>query len=173
MTKKSWQKLKGCENEKSFEDEIKSIFHHFYTFFFGRWESDFNIPHYYCRTYTLKNSFFQNVVHKWNKVDEKIKGATSYSLLKTSLLKMGRAHANSTYRIHNPVGIRLLTRLRCGLTHLNKHKFRHNFVDCMNPLCSRSIEPETTLDFFLNWHSILSIRRKLFDKIKLLDETLL
>ena len=47
MTKKSWQKLKYLENEISFQDEIKSIFHHFSrtfnqannTLFFGRWES--------------------------------------------------------------------------------------------------------------------------------------
>ena len=35
------------------------------------------------------------------------------------------------------------------------------------------IEPETTLYFFLHSHNFLSIRRKLLDKIKLLNETLL
>ena len=30
MTKKSRQKFKHPENEKSFEDKIKSIFHHFW-----------------------------------------------------------------------------------------------------------------------------------------------
>ena len=34
MTKKSWQKLKYLENEKSVNDEIKAIFHYF--------ERDFN-----------------------------------------------------------------------------------------------------------------------------------
>ena len=86
---------------------------------------------------------------------------------------MGRPYANSTYRIHNPVGIRLLTRLHLGLNHLNEHKFRHNFTDCVNPLCSCSIKPETKLHFFLHCRNFLNIRRKLFDKIKLLDETLL
>ena len=42
----------------------------------------------------------------------------------------------------------------------------------MNPLCSCSIKPETTLHFFLHCHNFLKIRRKLFDRIKLLDETL-
>ena len=86
---------------------------------------------------------------------------------------MGRPHANSTYRIHNPVGIRLLTRLHLSLSHLNEHKFGHNFADCVNSLCSCCIEPETTLHVFLHCHNFLNIRRKLFDKIKLLDETLL
>ena len=84
---------------------------------------------------------------------------------------MGRPHANSTYRIHNLVGIRLLTRLRLGLSHLNEHKFRHNFAGCVNPLCSCSIKPETTLHFFLHCRNFLNNRRKLIDKIKLLDET--
>ena len=96
-------------------------------------------PHDYCRTDTFKNSFFPNVINEWNKLDEKIKGAPSFSLFKALLLKVGRPHANSTYRIHNPAGIRLLTCLRLGLSHLNEHKFRHNFADCVNPLCSCSI----------------------------------
>ena len=87
---------------------------------------------------------------------------------------MGYPHANSTYRIYNPVGIRLLKPLLLGLSHLNEHKFRHNFADCVNPLCSCSIKPETTtLHFFLHCHNFLNIRRKLFDKVRLLDETLL
>ena len=131
-----------------------------------------NIPSYYCRTDTFNTSLFPNVINKWNKLDDENKGATSFSLFKASLLKMGRPHANSTNRIHNPDGIRLLMRLRRDLSHLNEHKFRHHFVDCVNPLCSCSIKPETTLHFFLYCRNFLNIRRKLFEKIKLLDETL-
>ena len=88
-----------------------------------------HIPHYYCRTDTFKNSFFPNAMNEWNKLDEKIKGATSFSFFKASLLKVGCPHANSTNRIHNPVGIRLLTLLHLGLSQLNEHKFRHNSAD--------------------------------------------
>ena len=93
-----------------------------------------NIPHCYCRTDTFKNSFFPNVINEWNKLDERIKDATSFSLFKASLLKMGCPHANCTYKIHNPIGIKLLMRLRLGLSYLNEYKFRHNFADCVNPL---------------------------------------
>ena len=86
---------------------------------------------------------------------------------------MGSPHAKSTYRIHNPVGVRLLMHLRLDLSHLNEHKCRHNFADCVNLLCSCSIKPETTLHFFLHCCNFLNIRRKVFDKIKLLNETLL
>ena len=36
---------------------------------------------------------------------------------------MGRSHADSSYIIHNPNGIRLIMRLCLGLSHLNEHKF--------------------------------------------------
>ena len=50
MTKMSKEKFKYLENETSFYDEIKIIFHHFKGLslkqikrnFFGRWETDFN-----------------------------------------------------------------------------------------------------------------------------------
>ena len=116
---------------------------------------------------------YLNVISEWNKLNDEIKGATSFSLFKVSLLKMGLPHANSTYRIHNSVGIRLLTRLRLDLSHLSEHKFRHNFADCVNPLCSCSIKLETTIHFFLHCRNFLNIRRKLFEKIKPLDKTLL
>ena len=112
-----------------------------------------NIPHYYCGTVTFKNSFFPNHINEWNKPDEKIKGATSFSLFKASLLKMGPSHAKSTYKFHNSVGIRLLMRLCLDLSHLNEHRFRHNFADFVNLLCSCSIKPETTLHFFLQYHN--------------------
>ena len=86
---------------------------------------------------------------------------------------MGRPHENSTFRIHNPVGTRLLKRLRLGVSLLKQNKFRHNFADCVKPQCSSNIEPETTFNFFLHCHSFVNIRKKLFDKIKLLDEILL
>ena len=41
---------------------------------------------------------------------------------------------NYTYGIYDPLGVRLLNRLRLGSTHLGEHKFRHNFADTLNPL---------------------------------------
>ena len=84
---------------------------------------------------------------------------------------MGCPHANSTYRIRNPIGVKLLTCSCLGLGYLNEHKLRHNFADCVS-LLSCSIKPEITLPFFLHSHNFLNIKRKLFAKIKLLDETL-
>ena len=62
--------------------------------------------------------------------------AKSFLIFRNLLLKIGRPMQNSIYNIHDPVGIKYLTRLRLGLSHLNEHKFRHNFQDYLNPLCS-------------------------------------
>ena len=114
-----------------------------------------NIPSYHCRTDTFKNSFFPNVINRWNKLEKKIKGATSFSL------KMGCPHANSTYRIHNSIGTRLLTCLYLGLSHLSEHKFRHNTADCINVLSSCSLKPETTLHLFFSTATIIKHWKKI------------
>ena len=81
---------------------------------------------FYCRTDVLE----------LNKLDMQIRRSESFLSFKNSLLKIGRPTAKPTYNIHNPIGLKFLTRLRLGLSHLNEHKFRHNFQDCINPLCS-------------------------------------
>ena len=40
---------------------------------------------------------------------------------------------NSIYSICDPLGIKLLHRLRLGFSHLRENKFRHNFEDIVNP----------------------------------------
>ena len=34
------------------------------------------------------------------------------------------------------LGLTYLTRLQVGSSHLREHKFRHNFLDSLNPICS-------------------------------------
>ena len=46
----------------------------------------------------------------------------------------------------------MITRLRLGLSHLQEDKFKHNFQDTVNPLCSCSIEAESTSHYFLRCH---------------------
>ena len=56
------------------------------------------------------------------------------------------------FNIFDPIGSKFLTRLRFGFSHLNEHKFRHNFQDYMNPLCSCRLEIEDTSHYLLNYH---------------------
>ena len=70
------------------------------------------------------------------------------------------------FDIHNPIGIKLLTRLRLGLSHLNEHRFNHKFQNCTNPTCICSSENESTTHFFLYCHFYILIRATLFNKLK-------
>ena len=42
----------------------------------------------------------------------------------------------------------IITRLRVGMSHLREHKFKHNFQDCLNPICSCGLDIESTSHFF-------------------------
>ena len=76
----------------------------------------------------------------------------------------------SIYNRFNPEGLKFLTRLRLGLSHLNENRFRHNFKDCINPLCSCSLEVENTLHFFLHCHHYSTFRMGLMNKVNQIDE---
>ena len=61
------------------------------------------------------------------------------------LLQLGRPTQCAIYSINNPAGLVLLTHLRLGLSHLDEHRFNHNFQNCINPLCSCNLEIEYSL----------------------------
>ena len=82
----------------------------------------FNVKHEYFR-----NSFFPSTVIEWNKLDNNIRNSKSVSTFNKQILKFIRPGPNSTFNVHNPHGIKRLTRLRVGLSHLREQKFRYNF----------------------------------------------
>ena len=59
---------------------------------------------------------------------------------------------SNVFNIFHPIRLKFLTRLRLGFSHLNEHRFRHNFKGCTNPLCSCSFEIEDTLQYLLYCH---------------------
>ena len=87
-----------------------------------------------------------------------------YSVFRNYLLKEIRPNPSPLYNIHNPFGIKLLTRFRLGLSYLNEHKFNNSFDDCVNPFCTCSLKPESASHSFLHYHhynTILSILKDL------------
>ena len=70
------------------------------------------------------------------------------------------------YNIFDPIGLKLLTRLRLGFSHLNEHKFRHNFLDCLNPLCTCSLETEDTIHYLLHCLHFSQQRLDLINSVK-------
>ena len=129
---------------------------------------------YYCRTEYFKNSFFPYTINQWNKLDSSLRNLESFTLFRKKLLVSGggRPTPNPVYNIHNPLGLKLLTRLRLGLSHLREHKFKYNFQDCINPLCICSIEIESTKHFFLHCHNYDNLRVTLLNDIKAIDESI-
>ena len=93
----------------------------------------FNVKHKYFRNY-----FSPSTAIEWNKLDNIIPNSESVSAFEKQILKFIRTSANSTFNVHNPHGIKLLTGLRVGLNHFCKHKFRHNFQDSLDTFCNCS-----------------------------------
>ena len=102
-----------------------------------------------------------------------IRKSKSYSIFKKSLLKSIRLIPNSVFGVANIYGIKLLTRLRVGLSHLREHKFKHNFQDTINPLCSCSLEIESTSNFFLRCQNFMTPSTNLMNELRKLDSSVL
>ena len=109
-----------------------------------------NISDIKTRSDFFRNSFLPSTITEWNKLDRDIRNSDSRNVFKLSLLKFVRPAANSVFEISNPYGLKLLTKLRLGLSHLRYHKLRHNFQDCINPICVCGPEIETTTHFLLH-----------------------
>ena len=81
------------------------------------------------------------------------------------LLNFIRPSEKSIFNIYDPQGSKLLNRLRLGFSHLREHKFRHNFADTVNPLCSCALETESTDHFFLRCQNYVSFRTALMNEL--------
>ena len=53
-----------------------------------------------------------------------------------------KVSGSNVFNFHNPEEVKLLTRLRLGLSHLFEHKFKYSFQDSLNPFwsCDKDIE---------------------------------
>ena len=120
-----------------------------------------NIPRFNVKHTFFKNSFFPSTVIEWNNLDKSIRSSESFALFKKSILQFIRPTPKRTFNCHNPIGIKLILRLRLGLSNLRDHKFQHNFLDCLNPICCCGKDIETTVHYLLNF-PIFSDERSIF-----------
>ena len=121
------------------------------------------IPFFNVKTNFFKNSFFPSVITEQNNLDISIRNSSSCHIFKNLILKFIRPEPNRISSAQNLEGLKLLTRMRLGLSHLADHKFRHNFQDCLNPICSCGQEIETIIHFLLHV-SITVVQEKHFLK---------
>ena len=84
----------------------------------------------------FKNTFFPSTLMEWNKLDWEIKSSESIATFEKRILSFISPSANRTFNCHNPRGIKRLSRLRLGLSHLREHKSKNSFQDSLDPFCS-------------------------------------
>ena len=124
------------------------------------------------RTISYQNYFFPYSVNQWNQLDSNIRNCTSYSVFRNTLLKIIKPLENSIYNIDDPQGLKLLSRLRLGFSHMREHKFRHNFQNTLNPMCSCSLEPENNSDFLLRCQNYGNLRDTLMSELEAIDSSI-
>ena len=108
-----------------------------------------NKSFFHCRTESFENSFSHILLRLGTySLDVSIINSNLIEVFKSRLLAFIQPVQRSIYNVFNPQGLKFLTRLRLGLSQLNQHRFRHNFKDCINPLCSCSLEVENMPHFF-------------------------
>ena len=86
-----------------------------------------NVPSLSFKPSFFKNTSFPSAILEWNKLDPSLQNSVSYNVFKNSILKFIRPSLNKIFQCHNPKGIKLVTRLRLGVSHLREHKFKHSF----------------------------------------------
>ena len=118
----------------------------------------------YCRTDLLRNSFLPFSINEWNKLDPDIRNLDSHAMFREKLLNFMKSSVKSIFNIYDPQGSKPLNRLRLGSSHLREHKFRHNFADAVNLLCSCALETESTYHFFLRYQFYVSFRIALLNE---------
>ena len=121
----------------------------------------------------VEYSFFSVTITEWNDLDCSLRYAPSINVFKKNILKFIRLGPNKVFNIYNPYGLKLLTRLRLGLSHLRGHKFNHNFSDCLDEICMCGKDIESTNHFLLQCSLFLNQRQVLMDKIRDIDSLII
>ena len=117
-----------------------------------------------------KTHFFSSVITDWNNLDKYIRSSENLIIFKKSIPKFIRLSPNSTYNYFNTKGIKHLTRLRLGLSHLLYHKFKYGFLDSLNPISSCGFDIETTCQFLLHCPNLINVRSLLLKNISRLSK---
>ena len=120
----------------------------------------------------FKYYFFPSAIIEWKNLDPNLKNSDSISVFKEKILNCIRPSPNSFFDCHKRKGIKLITSLRLGVSHLREHKLKHGFQDTINPLCNCGQDIESFTHFFLHCPFFINKRRTLLSTIRSLDSKL-
>ena len=121
----------------------------------------------------FKKYFFPSVISAWNKLDLEIRNSASLEIFKKHLLNFTRPNSTDAFNINNLLGLKLLTHLRIGFSHLKEHKCKHNFRDSVDPLCSCGNDIESTVHFFLHCPNFTTQRQTRLNKLKSINASIM
>ena len=96
----------------------------------------------------MKHSFVSFCVSESNSLGNSIRDAKSIKYFKSILMQFFTLKQRLSFSIHVQIGVKLLKRLRLKFSHLNQLKFRHNFKDCVRPMCNCGTEIEKKKQHF-------------------------
>ena len=113
-----------------------------------------------------------------------MRNAPSINVFKKNILKFIRLGPNKVFNIYILQGLKLLTRLHLGLSHLRGHKFNPNFSHCLDEICmcrkdiestnlSSSNVPYLLMKSKSSWIKFVILTAHLLTKMKTLCYTLL
>ena len=128
-------------------------------------------PFFNCRTDCFKYSFFPNSLFEWSQLAPETQNSESIAAFNSKLFSFIRPSERSVFNVNDPEGVKYLTRLRLRFSHLNKHKFRHSFLDALNPFCNCSLEVEDNEHFFLRCLNFENARRSFFIDISSINSS--
>ena len=144
-----------------------------FLFRLGLYRGSDNIPLLDTKHNFFQNRYFPATIKEWDRLDIDIRKSDSISMFKKRILSFIRPLPNTVSSSHNPQGLKLLTWLPLGLSHMRYHKFKHNFLDTINPLCSCGSDTETALHFLLYCPNFMQYRSTLLSEISEINSKLI
>ena len=100
-------------------------------------------------------------------MDSRITNLPSTATFKRAILDFISLNPTPYLNTNRPSDLVFLTRLSVGFSHLREHKFRHNFLDIVDPICScRTNAVENTEHYLLHCSNFTNQRTVLFDDLR-------
>ena len=121
----------------------------------------------------IPSTFFPSAITEWNKLYLIFRKSASLNIFKSRLLRLVRPLESSVLTCHNPIGIKYLTRIRLGFSNLCYHKFKHDFLDAIDPLCSHSSGIKNTVHYFLHCPNFSTAWNISLNEIAIVDRSII
>ena len=119
-----------------------------------------------ARTERYRNSFFPYCISQWNNLDSCMRNLSSITTFKRAIFDFIRPNPAPYFKTNRISEFFFLTWLKVSFSHLREHKFRHVFLDIVDPICScRTNTVENTEHYLLHCSNFANQRTILFDDL--------